>query len=107
MDLPQNEREPLIVPLYAFMPFYMWGPLSVPLYICVPDSELVPLIMPMPAMERVDYDFEGLPLKVMEPLYVSAEPLMYYDSEDLPLNMEEPLTMPLYASMSQLYKTEP
>ena len=55
----------------------------------------------------MNYDFEGLPLKVMEPLYVSAEPLMYYDSEDLPLNMEEPLTMPLYASMSQLYKTEP
>ena len=75
-DLPQNEREPLIVPLYAFMPFYMWGPLSVPLYVCMPDSELVPLIMPMPAMERVDYDFEGLPLKVMEPLYVSAEPRM-------------------------------
>ena len=61
----------------------------------------------MPAKERVCCNFEGLPLKVMEPLYVSAEPLMYYDSENLPLNMEEPLTMPLYASMSQLYKTEP
>ena len=107
MDLPQNEREPLIVPLYAFMPFYMWGPLSVPLYVCVPNSELVPLIMPMPAMERVDYDFEGLPLKLMEPLYVSAEPRMYYDSEDHSLNVMEPLTMPLFASRSWLDELEP
>ena len=87
-DLPQSLLEPLTLSLYAFvpfyeletltafMPFYMWGPLSVPLYVCVPNSELVPLIMPMPAMERVDYDFKGLPLKVMEPLYVSAEPRM-------------------------------
>ena len=60
------------MPLYAFMPFYMWGPLSVPLYVCVPNSELVPLIMPMPAVERVDYDFEGLPLKVMEPLSMGS-----------------------------------
>ena len=62
---PLDKQEPLIVTLYAFKPFYV----------------LVPL---MPAKERVCCDFEGLPLKVMEPLIVSAGQLMYCDSKDQP-----------------------
>ena len=44
---------------------------------------------------------------MMVPLYVSAEQREYYNTEDLPLNEAEPLTMPLYASLSLLDKTEP